>query len=93
MLSEDQFVRGIYRAVELYSKKAPVYYYSFGHEGSLYGVNDRSMPGEVKNKFKSELSCLNSNTVALSTMLYRNLFTAIIIVSTWTYFKLIPQYP
>lgn len=46
-ISEDQFVRGIYEAVRLYSKMAPVYYYNFAHEGNLYKDADRSRPGNI----------------------------------------------
>lgn len=49
MISEDQFVRGIYEAAKLYSKKVPVYYYVFGYEGALSGIHDRTVPGEINS--------------------------------------------
>lgn len=45
-ISDDQFARGIWEAVKLYSLKVPVYFYQFSYEGELSGVTDRVYPGK-----------------------------------------------
>lgn len=44
-VSDDQFVRGIWEAVRLYSQRVPVFYYQFSYEGILSGETNRTYPG------------------------------------------------
>lgn len=45
-ISDDQFTRGIWEAVRLYSLKVPVYFYQFSYQGDLPGVTNRIYPGK-----------------------------------------------
>nr|WCC58166.1 carboxylesterase [Pharsalia antennata] len=44
-ISNDQFARPIQETARLYSKRNPVYFYRFSHEGPLFGVTERNFPG------------------------------------------------
>ncbi|KAJ8920365.1 hypothetical protein NQ315_005229 [Exocentrus adspersus] len=44
-ISDDQFARPIQEAARLFSRHTDVYFYRFSHEGSLFGVRNRTVSG------------------------------------------------
>lgn len=73
MISDDQFVRGIQESVRLFSQKVPVYYYSFSHEGSLFGVQNRTLRGKFEKFIRKYISYLITHTIGIENSNYGSL--------------------